>query len=262
MQYLYSKEEFLSIQNTFYDKINEILKENIIANLDLKINRNIFNNDFSKERLYTNNIREWIDQLNWLKSNIYEELVFTLAYDRTYDKVDKSLRGTIKFNYRQRYLRLVLYDIFSIRDKLAYLIHELFNRKIKYRKPLSFISITEGLNKLDIFKENITWINDDEFKLIKNIMNILKENKNIKILNNARNSFTHRSDIGIDAIPLISLEEIILENGHKYISYEKLEEQIKYEDFINSVLEVWKLFVDSLKKLIECVNLLKEEIEK
>lgn len=261
MGHPFSKEKFLSIQDILYDKIDEVLKENIIANLDLKIERNIFK-DFSKERVYTNNIREWLDQLNWLKKNIYEELVFTLAYDRTFDEVNETLKGTIKFNYRQRYLRLALYDLFTFREKLAYLIYELFNRKIKYKKQISFFSIVTGLNGLDMSKENITWINDNEFKLIKDIMNKLNENETVNILKQARNSFTHRSNIGIDTIPLISLEENILDNGYKQVLYKKLEEQVKYEDIINNILVVWSLFIHSLKSLIEDVKLLKEEVEK
>lgn len=119
-----------------------------------------------------------------------------------------------------------------------------------------------GLNGLDMSKENITWINDNEFKLIKDIMNKLNENETVNILKQARNSFTHRSNIGIDTIPLISLEENILDNGYKQVLYKKLEEQVKYEDIINNILVVWSLFIHSLKSLIEDVKLLKEEVEK
>ncbi|MBX4267176.1 hypothetical protein [Clostridium estertheticum] len=295
MKYPFSRDEFLNVQTMLYDAIQKILDENIITNVNFKIERDLFyvpDENISKERLYTCNIKEWLYEIKCLEDTIFEELLFCLAYDRIYDNSNDSLRGTIKFNYRQHYLRLATYDLFSFREKLAFLIRELFDRRIKVRsknnppkqRDISFEKINNGLKTLDIFEENITWINYDEFKLIKDIMDKFKEDDHVKISKNVRDSFTHRSNAGIDNVPLISFERVfekvdydkvddslkkyIFKNtkneiGINFISHKPLtnDKQFKYEDIIEEVLETWKLFSQGFEKLLKNVTILKKQVE-
>lgn len=299
MKYPISKNEFLNVQTMLYDAIQNILDENIITNLDFKIERDLLyvpDENISKERLYTCNIKEWIYEIKCLKDNIFEELLFCLAYDRIYDNFKGSLSGTIKFDYRQHYLRLAIYDLFSFREKLAFLIRELFDRRIKVyvkkdklkfpnQKDVSFDKINKGLKIIDIFDENITWINDDQFKLIKDVMSKFKDDAHVKISKNVRDSFTHRSNTGIDNLPLMSFErtfekidynkaadpvkKYIFKNnnnemGINYISRKPLNEdkQFKYEEIIDDVLETWKLFSHGFENLLKNVTILKKQVIK
>ncbi|MBU3171325.1 hypothetical protein [Clostridium estertheticum] len=297
MKYPFSREEFLNVQTMLYDAIQKVLDENIITNVNFKIERDLFyvpDENISKERLYTCNIKEWIYEIKCLEDNIFEELLFCLAYDKTYDNFNGSLRGTIKFDYRQHYLRLAIYDLFSFREKLAFLIRELFDRRIKIyikrdklktpdQKEVSFEKINNGLKIMDIIEENITWINDDEFKLIKDIMGKFKDDAHVKISREVRNSFTHRSNTGIDNVPLMSFErrfekinydkvddlvkKYIFKNnnnqmGINFISHKLLKDdkQLKYEEIIDDVLKTWELFAQGFEKLLKNIAILKKQI--
>ncbi|MEY8763879.1 MULTISPECIES: hypothetical protein [Clostridium] len=301
MKYPFSKEEFLSIQDKLYDAIEDILKENIIANIDYKLvereilykpERNIINS-----RKYTANTYAWLQEIEFLKGNIIVELLLCLAYDRIYNKFPKPLSGTLKFVNRERYLKLTVYDLFTFREKLAFLIYEVFNRKIKIyvnnkikktkklrnlkRNEVSFDKINKGLKIIDISNDNIFWINNDEFKLIKNIMEQFNTDEHVKIFKEIRNPFTHRSNPGIDCIPLESFEykkpdpltrkmllqideELGIKNAKKlnYVitSAAPLEKQMKFEDIIDDLIAIWKLFIGGLESLLKNVAILKEQI--
>lgn len=281
MRYPFSKEQYLAIQNKLYDEFDNILNKNNIPNIEYKLReRDLFctlDKEIIINRKYTANINEWLHEIKWLQGNICEELLLCLGYNQIYDKFISPLKGTLKYLNRERYLRLLVYDIFSLREKLAFLIYEMFNRqirvpKIQYRcvnneiekekklvelnkKEVSFDKITKGLKVFDILKENITWISEDEFQLIIDSINEFKDNTHIKNLKDIRDAFTHRSNPGIDCLTLRSFE------SSKPDPSKPLEKETCFEDIINDVLTVWKLFTVKFKFLLENVSILKNEIE-
>ncbi|RXM59331.1 hypothetical protein [Clostridium tetani] len=309
MKYTLSKKEFLSAQDKLYDEIEDILKKEIIHSIDYKlVKQNLFyvqDEDTTTNKRYTYNINPWLQEIRWLTGNINEELILCLAYNSICDKCDVHLRNSLKFVSRERYLKLVLYDLFTFREKVAFLIYEVFNRQIKIpinehvcvnnkpeikkrfkdleRNKVSFHKIREGLRFMDICQENITWINDSELKLIKYIVNQFATNKSVKIFNEVRHPFTHRSNPGIDCLPLYSFEykqidkltqkmclqmdkRLGIKNPEKlnYIvkSAIPLEKQIKFEEIISDILKVWELFINGLENLLNNVVILNKQISK
>lgn len=232
MKYLYSKEEFLSVQDKLYDAIEDILKDNRITNIDYNlIERGLFYKPDKKiiiNRKYTANVYAWLKEIKFLKGNIFEELLLCLAYNKIFDKFDSPLRNSLKFIIRERYLKLAVYDLFTFREKLAFLIYEVFNRQIKIysteyriinnkvekerklnnlkRNEVNFNKINNGLKIIDTPNENFTWISDNEIKLIKDIINQFSTNESVRIFREIRHPFTHRSNPGIDCFPLESFE--------------------------------------------------------
>ncbi|MBW9169757.1 hypothetical protein K2F43_00890 [Clostridium estertheticum] len=302
-----SKKEFLEVQNKLYDAMENILKENNIAKLNYKlVEQDIFfrpDKDIIINRRYTANINGWLQELKWLSGNIYEEMLLCLSYNNIYDKFDSPLRGSLKFVNRERYLKLTIYDLFTFREKLAFLMYEMFNRQIKIptikyvsinnkrekkeilkkldKNEVSFDKINNGLKIIDISLENISWINNEEFKLIKDIMNQFSINEHVKILKQIRHPFTHRSNPGIDCFPMQSFEyKEVDESSRKMLlhmdemsgikdakklnyivtSATPLEKQIKFDDAIVDVLATWELFVLGLKNLLRNVDILKQQV--
>lgn len=232
MRYPFSKEQYLSVQDKLYDEFENILRKKNISNIEYKlVERDLFytpDKEIIRNRKYTTNINSWLEEIGWLKGNILEELLLCLGYNQIYDKFISPLSGSLKYVNRERYLRLLVYDLFTFREKLSFLIYEMFNRKIKIpikkrvcinnkveikqelkelnKNQVSFDKIIKGLEVLDISKENIIWISKDEFKLIVSIMHEFNDNKHIKNLKDIRHAFTHRSNPGIDCLALRSFE--------------------------------------------------------
>lgn len=309
MRYPFSKEQYLSVQDKLYDAMTDICKEDKIANVEYKlVEKDLLytpSRDIIMHRKYTANVHNWLEEIEWLKCNIVEELLLCLSYDRICNEFDSPLKGTLRYVNRERYLKLIVYDLFTFREKFSFLIYELFNRQIKIyvdkkvcsnnrvkviktlknlkNTEVSFKKISAGLKIFDIFKENVSWIDEKEYKLICSVVNEFDTNVHVKNLKNIRNAFTHRSNPGIDCSPLRSYEydevdqetkqmlsyfdkSIGIKNSKKsrYIvkSSKPLEKEEKFGEIIHDVLEVWKLFMNSLKELLDNVSILKSEVDK
>ncbi|MBU3188765.1 hypothetical protein K9O30_06270 [Clostridium bowmanii] len=304
-----SKKEFFAVQDKLYDAIENIFKEEIISNIDYKlIEQGLFytpDRDIIISRKFTANIYVWLKEIQQLKGNIIDEISLCLAYDRIYSEFNSPIRGSLKFIERERFLKLSIYDLFTFREKLALLIYQIFNRQIKIFKnnyicinnkiekvkklkkleknEISFEKINIGLQNIDIYEENITWINNDEFELIKDVINQLSTSEHVKIFKEIRHPFTHRSNPGIDCLGLRSFEfkkvddltrkmqiHFDTEQGIKnakelnYVikSAIPLEKEIKFDEAIGDVLATWKLFIDGLEMLLKSVEILKAEVSK
>lgn len=293
INYIMNKLQYLKMQEKLYDEIDNILKKNQIHNIVYKVvDKGIFftpNYNEIRERKYTSNINQWLSEIYWTRNNVFEEILFCMAYHETYLKYD--FEGICKGNihlYAERYLKLSIYDLFSIREKIAYLIYETFNRQIKVKNKkierISFKKIISGLNQLDVIAEKINWISTEEFIIIKDILNNNFNNEICdKIFNEIRHPFTHRSNPGIDYMSLESFEfkevdedtrQMLLkfdkdlggENPEKYKyiikSAKMLEGKYKFDDVINDILDVWTSYVNGLKILLTEINIIKNEIEK
>lgn len=207
-----------------------------------------------------------------------------LAYKEIYDS-HKTIAKYV-FTSKERYLKLVVYDLFSMREKLAHLIYELFNRQIdlssgKRKLPLSFDNI---LNKIDTVTLNdINWISNYEFELIENILNNNFNTEKCKyIFKDIRHSFTHRSNPGIGCVPLLSFEYLYADDNiqkinesldrklgentelkkYRIVSSKPKEKQFNNNEVIEDILDVWTLFIDGFKILFNNIHLLKDEIIK
>lgn len=309
MKYPFSKEQYLSVQGKLYDAMIDICKEEKITSMDYKlIERDLLytpNRDTIINRKYTANISKWLEEIGWLKSNIVEEILLCLSYDRIYNEFDSPLKGILKYVNRERYLKLIVYDLFTFREKFSFLIYEVFNRQIKIyvnkkvcvnnqietvktlkqlkNTEVSFKKVSEGLSIFDIFKENVSWINEKEFKLICSIVNEFDTNTYIKRLKDIRNAFTHRSNPGIDCLSLRSYEypEVDQETRRMLLNFDKslgienpeklkyiiksskpLEKEEKFEKIMYDILGVWRLFANSFKNLLTDVSILKIEVDK
>lgn len=287
-----NKEQYIKLQEKLYDEISTVLKENKIRNIVYRvIDRGLLftpNYNEIKDRKYTVNINPWLSEIYWIRNDVFEEMLFCMGYYQVHEKYD--LEGIRKGNihlYAERYLKLAIYDLFSIREKIAYLIYEVFNRRIKigYRKndKMSFKNIIKGLKQIDLIQQNITWISQDEFNIIKEVLNNNFDCKICnKIFNGIRHPFTHRSNPGIGCIPLESFEfkepdeklsKMLLEfdkglgienaENRKYIikCATMLEKKYEFEDVLNDIVHIWSLYVEGLSVLLTKINIIKNEIE-
>lgn len=270
-----------------YDLINSNIRDNKVSGLNYKVKeKGIFyraDKNILNERKYTVNINAWIEEIIYAQNIIVEELLYLLAYQEIY-KSDKTISKYV-FTAKERYLKLVVYDLFSIREKLAYLIYELFDRKIdlrnRYKGNLQ-ISFNNIYNKIDtICIEKVNWINNDEFKLLKNV---LTDNFNYEkyryIFKDIRHPFTHRSNPGIGCLPLYSVDYQYVDDntqkmieefdkklglnseGKRYriVSPKPKEKQFDNDKVIEDILNMWSLFVEGFEGLFNNILLLKEEI--
>lgn len=277
----------MNIQSTVYDLLEHNIIHHKVPTLNYKLKeQSLFyrpDRCIIEERKYTANINEWLREINYSKCVISEELSYLLAYQEIHNS-DKKISKYV-FTSKERYLKLVVYDLFSIREKLAHLIYELFNRQIdlsinkKINMNLSFNNILLKIDSIVI--DDISWIDNDEYDLIKRVLNTNFNNAKCKyIFKDIRHSFTHRSNPGIGCLPLLSFEyafaddktQRILENldrelgknveGKKYraTSKQPKEKQFDNNEVIKDILEMWNLFIEGFILLLKNIQLLKNEI--
>lgn len=236
MDHLLSREDFLDIQANLYDAMEQILKEGKIDNTSYKLvgeKNNYLPPIHDKKMIATKqwlagmnntaNVNSWLHEITSLKDNIIQELLVCLAYNKIFKEYEKNSNAKLKniFNERKRYFKLAIYDLYTFRENLAYLIYEMFDRPkvVRYigeknttkylsKKDIDFHTINNELkntnykNLKNTNHDEFKTINEDEFKIIKEIFKSLGEKKCNDIFELYRHPFIHRSSPGIDCSPL------------------------------------------------------------
>lgn len=287
MDKLLPKEEYINIQLKVYNLIESNIRSNKVSGVDYKVReQDIFyrpNRNIVKERKFTANINPWLNEIEYAESIIVEELLYLLAYQEIYNSY-KTISKYV-FTLRERYLKLVVYDMFSIREKLAYLIYELFDRKInlscenKRNLSISFNNIYKKIDTINL--KEINWITNEEFVLLKKILNSNFNTEKCKyIFNDIRHSFTHRSNPGIGCLPLLSYDYPYVDNNtqkmlesldkrlgenierkrYRIVSAKPKEKQFDTNEVIEDILAVWNLFIEGFEILLKEIQLLRKEI--
>lgn len=285
MKYPYSEYEFLQIQKLIYSKKIDIIDEGIIPNIEFKIlERPILYSppNEARYRKFTVNINPRLHELNEMRNQIVHELLWCLACDRASQEFISPTSGFLKYIERERYFKISIYDLFSYRERIAYLIYELFDRKIiKGKKSIvDFNKIHEAIGNIDI--TNFDWISDSEMEIIKHEFNELKDNSSIKEIVKFRHAFTHRSSPGIDCMSLqiheykrITGEELKMQREFSRsqgdvnweeqefisISGKSSEPEIAFKVVRIDMLTAWEVMSRSMKVLIENIKLISDEVE-
>lgn len=279
MSGIWDKEIYMDIQSRVYEIMKENIKNEKVPSLEFKIRElgilKVPEKEVLENRKYTANINEWLIEIEYFIGIIAEELLYLLSYEKIYCS-DKKLSPYV-ITSRERYFKLVIYDLYSIREKLAYLIIELFNREIdlNYEK-LSFNRLLKKINESNL--GNIEWISEDEYTLIKKVLiENFKSDSYEYIFEEIRHSFTHRSNPGIGFIPLRTYEYKkvdekilqILENrmgeekdDYISISLKPKEKQFNSKILIEDLLDMWRLFIKGFELLFKRITLLNNEIIK
>lgn len=279
MDSIFDKEIYINIQYRVYEIMENNIKNKKVPNLEFETKElgiiEVPTNEVLKNRKYTANINEWLIEIEYFIGIIVEELLYLLSYEKIYYS-DKKLSSYV-ITLRERYFKLVIYDLYSIREKLAYLIMELFNREIEINyEKLSFNRLLKKMNEDNL--DTPEWISEYEYTLIKKVLSEnFKPDSYKYIFEEIRHSFTHRSNPGIGFIPLRTYEykkvdEKILQILKKGMNEEKdeyislslkpKEKQINSKMLIEDLLDMWGLFIKGFELLFKRITLLNNEIIK
>lgn len=279
MNHMYTKDEYISIHSELYDVQMKILEDRIIPNLELVFEeRDLF---FSppvefKERKYTVNVYNWLNELNELRNHIFYELILCRSYNDIADNYDAPIRGSLIYIDRERYLRILLYDLFSYREKLSFLIYELFNRDIGINnsKKVSFHNVYKGVCSIE--DNSISWLTKNQIAMIRKILEEIKNHNGNELFNNLRHAYTHRSNPGVDCMsmrihnyPIVPELEIyktmVKDNGEDLnlhvVSDKPSEAEVKFEDVFPELMDYWRTLISSLYRLISEVDVVSYQVE-
>ncbi|QUH28214.1 hypothetical protein [Vallitalea guaymasensis] len=232
-------EDFISMQEKFYN-----LRKNKSYNIpELRISvKNVI--DFKNLSLV--NINGWILEICNLSYEIKVCLASSIAYD-TLMKQEPNY-GELEFQ-RLIYLKIVLNDLFSFKDKIGYLFYEALDRKVnkKYKKKyviveydwINFKIVSSYLKRIEYEEiQELKYLSEEELKCIK------KYFKNIEQIgseiNRIRNKFIHACSVPIDSFgtgifkktiePKNTVEtayQIINKSANKYSSLQDVKEGLE-----------------------------------
>lgn len=193
-------EDYIKMQEKFY---NLRIKE--FANIPQLCIQN--KSDTRLKYLELINIDGWMLEI----SNLSYEVEVCLASSIAYDKLMRQYPNYGELELQKLiYLKVVLNNLFSFRDKIGYLFYELLGRKVtefdkrkkeyvkvKYNR-INFMKILIYLKRIK-YKEiqELKYLSEDEFNCVKNYFNHL-EQIGMKI-NPIRNKLVHACCIPIDS---------------------------------------------------------------
>lgn len=289
--FLNSKEDYLEIHDKLYECINETIESKTITRFNYKVfDYGYFYTPPRDKRNFTANIPLRLSDIRWIQTNIEQELIQCISYNKLYElsKDNSFIRSNVIIP-RENYLKLVSYDLYSLRENLAILIFNMFDRKILYKGDelndgnLMFYKVYDGLKYINLKYNNIDWISQSELNIIKTV---LKHNFNNKRCNSyfkkIRHKYTHSYSPEIGFMPPRSFEfrkvspdmqkmlryqggENEIKNADSLIYRETsatpIYEKIEYQTVISDLVFIWNEFNKGLKKLINEVAVLKKEIE-
>ncbi|KFX60412.1 hypothetical protein FDC50_15255 [Clostridium botulinum] len=122
----------------------------------------------------------------------------------------------------------------------------------------------EGLEYIDYAEEEFKWIAEDEMSIIKEILTKNFNNQTCKkIFNDLRHPLVHRSNPGIDCMPLQTYEFQVREiENTKYtvVSTSYSQGTYDFEKIKADILYVWNKFVDGFEVLFSKIGELNKEV--
>ncbi len=294
MEYYIDKSTYLSIKEKLYDKEVELYVEKYIPNFEMKLPlRDIFSKpskvDFKNK--YTLNIPEYLHEINSMRRIIYSSLIQCCSHDRysrdlyeiresnNYRPKETEFYGTIKFIERERYMKVVLYDLFSYREKISLLIHSITNQKLFNGKieNVTFKRIEDKIDKLNV--ENCNHLSIENVELLKNIIVKLNSDEDVKFVCELRHAYMHRSNPGIDClatrihtfdrISSESAERLSILNNRPASEYENyvnigkknIEVEKTFEEVIFSILKVWRNYQFAIKEIVDNIEIVGINVE-
>ncbi len=279
MNHMYTKKEYISIHSALYDIQRKILADGTVPNLEVVFEeRDLF---FSpppefRERKYTVNVYNWLSELNELRHHIYYEFILCLSYHEIAQKYEGAIRGSLRYIDRERYLRLLIYDLFSYREKLSFLVYELFNRDIGIdsTKKVTFHKVYKGISNIDV--TSFCWLTENEIVKVRNLLEDICNHKGNRLFNELRHAYTHRSNPGIDAMtmrihnyPIVPEQELEIyktiamnsgeddwENLRLHVVSDKPSEvEVKFEEIFPDLIDYWRTLIGTIHTLITEVNI-------
>lgn len=231
--------DFLNIQKELFKHISDPY-DIVFKNIKLK-------DTFKLDILRLSAIDGWLREINYLIS----ETNFCLSYCEAYNSILKSNRIGVVEIQRNIYIKMVLNNLTSFMDKMAYLIYEIIGIDLKediYNK-LDIYKLQDQLNKVnyDTIADK-TVLSKKEFEIIKKCVRQLIEikkskNKNIFDFRNANN---HRWNIGIDTFGSGVLKRISKEHTYKR-NDTKESKNNHYTEEERKILEPFNIFLKHLK---------------
>lgn len=285
MQFPFTEEEYLNMHRILFEKQIQIVNASIIPNIEYTVIERPMLYRPAKElyyRKYTVNINPWLCELSELRNHIIFEILLTLASELAACDFEDSTKGYLRYIERDRYLRLSIYDLFSYREKLAFLIYELFDRRIAVneKRKINFDTIHKYLISKD--KNGFDWLDDSEVELIVNSLDRLKQDNAIKALFDLRNAYTHRGAPGIDCLSIRiheynKIQGVELDIQRKFsqsmgeknwrtqefmsIGSKPFEIEKDFETVKTDLLSAWKLMSDIMRTFITDIKIINDEID-
>lgn len=261
-----NKDNFTNFYGKIYDEIKKGEDKKGLNGIDFVIP---LENDYFKNYI----LEAWKRELNYLIS----ETNFCLNYAEAFNTILKEKQENLAEVQRNIYIKYVLNNLYSFKDKILYLFYELFDLKLKMY----------GYNKLnqERLEEKIKSYKNETYydclnKLVSSLDTIYKNNIDVF---NYRNTNTHRWNIGIDTLGAgifkryytdINTKERLLKNKpvFKDKSIEKLYDLLERVEgpmctitptndnisFDNLINKIYKL-IDDYNDLIYLINNIDKE---
>ncbi|OLO26798.1 hypothetical protein BTR23_22200 [Alkalihalophilus pseudofirmus] len=246
--------------------------------------------DIDEKRISLINVPWWVEEIIDSSILMTHLLINTKAYHILANELisEGNEKGySIKYLEREIYLKCVLNDFIAIKDRMAYLINELFasmlviEDKKKSWLKVSFKSVKKSLENtskdeikfLDLLR-NVPWVSTSDLGNVEVYLAALFTPKYAEI-SDIRNAFDHRSSPPIDRCGFMKvIEEVSIspskdicqflnvDHNKTWVSQYPIsrERRYKFDELFDGILILWSDFVIKTDKLFTDIEVLKRYV--